>query len=178
MTVFYLLFYFDGMQTHGTASTPAAGDAVIHRAPFNSARDARNRKVRGLWKRGNRYYGQVRVPGEKSARKIPLKASTLTDAKEEMAKRRTEAREGALPKGGVKPSVVDYVRDYLDYHANNQNGRKASTVTRERTSLTQWVARLGHVRIDKVSKPMIAAYVKDRIRDGVSPRTANLDVIV
>lgn len=166
------------MQTRDTASTPAVGNAVNHRLRFNSARDARNRKVRGLWKRGERYYAQVRVPGEKSARKIPLKASTLTDAKEEMGKRRTKAREGTLPKGGVKPSVVDYVRDYLDYHANNQHGRKASTVTRERTSLTQWVARLGHVRIDKVSKPMIAAYVKDRIRDGVSPRTANLDVIV
>ena len=166
------------MQTHETASTPIVSNAGGHHLRFNSARDARNRKVRGLWKRGNRYYAQVRVPGEKSARKIPLTATSLSGAKEEMAKQRTKAREGSLPKGGVKPSVADYVRDYLDYHANNQHGRKASTVTRERTSLTQWVAKLGHVRIDKVSKPMIAAYVKDRIRDGVSPRTANLDVIV
>ena len=176
--MFYFLFYFDDMQTHETASTPIVSNAGGHHLRFNSARDARNRKVRGLWKRGNRYYAQVRVPGEKSARKIPLTATSLSGAKEEMAKQRTKAREGSLPKGGVKPSVADYVRDYLDYHANNQHGRKASTVTRERTSLTQWVAKLGHVRIDKVSKPMIAAYVKDRIRDGVSPRTANLDVIV
>ena len=176
--MFYFLFYFDDMQTHETASTPIVSNAGGHHLRFNSARDARNRKVRGLWKRGNRYYAQVRVPGEKSARKIPLTATSLSGAKEEMAKQRTKAREGSLPKGGVKPNVADYVRDYLDYHANNQHGRKASTVTRERTSLTQWVAKLGHVRIDKVSKPMIAAYVKDRIRDGVSPRTANLDVIV
>lgn len=70
------------------------------------------------------------------------------------------------------------MRDYLDYHTKNQSGRKASTVTRERTALVQWVQKLGHVRIDKLSKPMIAAFVKDRIRDGISPRTANLDVIV
>ena len=70
------------------------------------------------------------MPGEKSARKIPLTAKTLTDAKEEMGKRRTEAREGALPKGGVKPGFADYVRDYLDYHGSNQNGRKVGTVTR------------------------------------------------
>ena len=176
--MFYFLFYFDGMQTHETTSEKQESGALNHRDRFNSARDARNRKVRGLWKRGERYYLQTRVSGEKSARKIPLVATTLTEAKEEMAKRRTEAREGALPKGGVKPSLADYVRDYLDYHTNNQHGRKASTVTRERTALKQWVEKLGHVRIDKLSKPMIAAYVKDRIRDKLSPRTANLDVIV
>lgn len=38
--------------------------------------------------------------------------------------------------------------------------------------------KLGHVRIDKLSKPMIAAYVKDRIRDKLSLRTASLDVII
>jgi integrase len=88
------------------------------------------------------------------------------------------AREGALPKGGVKPTLAVYVYDYLDYHENNRHGRKRSTVDRERTSLEQWIKRLGHARIDKITKPMLVAYIKDRIRDGVSPRTANLDVIV
>ena len=176
--MFYFLFYFDGMQTRETASTPTTSNATVHHLRFNSARDARNRKVRGLWKRGERYYLQTRVPGEKSARKIPLVATTLTQAKEEMAKQRTKARDGSLPKGGVKPSLADCVTDYLDYHTKNQSGRKASTVTRERTALVQWVQKLGHVRIDKLSKPMLAAFVKDRIRDGISPRTANLDVIV
>ena len=166
------------MQTHETASIQQENRAARHRLCFTSARDARNRKVRGLWRRGERWYAQVRVPGEKSARKIPLAAKTLADAKEEMGRRRTEAREGALPKGGVKPGFADYVRDYLEYHGSNQSGRKARTVTRERTSLVQWGKKLGHVRIDKITKPMIAAFVKDRIRDGVSPRTANLDVIV
>jgi integrase len=176
--VFYFLFYFDGMQTHDTASKEQGSSTASHRLSFTSARDARNRKVRGLWKRGDRYYAQVRVPGEKSARKIPLKADNLTEAKEEMAKRRNEARDGALPKGGVKPSLADFVRDYLAYHENHHSGRKAGTVTRERTSLVQWLKTLGHVRIDKITKPMIAAFVKDRIRNGAAPRTANLDVIV
>ncbi len=164
------------MQTNETASRGQSSN-VSHHLRFISAKDARNRKVRGLWKRGERYYAQVRVAGEKSARKIPLVAENLTDAKEEMAKRRTEAREGALPKGGVKPSLADFARDYLDYHANHHSGRKPGTVTRERTSLAQWVKTLGHVRIDKITKPMIAAFVKDRIRAGVAPRTANVDVI-
>ena len=120
------MFYFNGVQTLDTGSTPTASNTDNHHRRFTSARDARNRKVRGLWKHGDRYCAQVRVPGEKSARKIPLKASTLTDAKEEMGKRRTEAREGALPKGGVKPSVADYVRDYLGYSARHSRSDFAS----------------------------------------------------
>lgn len=166
------------MQSLETASIRRPTKTVASHLRFSAARDVRKRKVRGLWKRGDRFYAQVRVPGEKSARKIPLSAKNLTDAKVEMAKKRTEAREGALPKGGVKPKLADYVRDYLAFHSNHHNGRKASTVTRERTSLKQWVKTLGHVRVDKLTKPMIFTFVNDRIVDGVTPRTANLDVIV
>jgi len=83
-----------------------------------------------------------------------------------------------LPRGGVKPSLPDYAKDYLDYYENHQSGGKARTVVREKTSLEQWKKSLGHVRIDKITKPMIAAFVKQRITGGVTPRTANLDVIV
>jgi integrase len=174
--LFYFLFYFYGVQSHDTVRERKQNIAS-ERLRLTSAKDARNRKIRGLWKRGARYYAQVRVPGEKSARKIPLAAENLTDAKEEMAKRRAEARGGELPKGGVKPSLASYVREYLDFHTSHGNGRKQSTVKREQTALTQWVTALGNVRIDKLTKAMIATFVKDRIRGGASPRTANLDVI-
>ncbi len=167
----------NGMQLRATTSKKQSNSSK-HRARFSSARDARNRKVRGLWIRGDRYYAQVRVAAEKSARKIPLRASTLTEAKDALVKARTNAREGSLPKGGVKPTLRDYVRDYLEFHENNKSGRKQSTVQRERTSLEQWLKPLGHVRVDKITKSMIAGFLKDRIRDGASPRTANLDVIV
>lgn len=165
------------MQSPETASKTQA-NAQTHNARFTSARDARNRKVRGLWRRGARYYAQVRVPGEKSARKIPLAAATLTEAKKALEKARHEAREGALPKGGVKPSLAAYAEEYLEYHTKNRSGRKASTVDRERTSLVQSLKSLGPVRVDKVTKPMIAAFVRSRIREGVAPRTVNLDIIV
>ena len=66
LTVFCFLFYFGDMQTRATASASTAGNTAIHRPRFTSARDARNRKSRGLWKRGNRYCVQARIPGEKS----------------------------------------------------------------------------------------------------------------
>jgi integrase len=177
LTVFYFLFYFDGMQTHATASERVERKGT-HKYRFNAAKDARNRKVRGLWIRGERYYAQIKVLGERSPRRIPLTAKTLTEAKEELAKERVKAKTGALPKGGVKPSLADFAKDYLDYHENHQSGRKARTVEREKTSLEQWKKTLGHVRIDKITKPMITAFVKQRITDGVTPRTANVDVIV
>jgi hypothetical protein len=43
------LFYFNGMQTHAKTSEERES-SVNHKHRFSSARDARNRKVRGLWK--------------------------------------------------------------------------------------------------------------------------------
>jgi site-specific recombinase XerD len=36
---------------------------------------------------------------------------------------------------------------------------------------------LGHVRLDKITKPMIAAFIDAQLKAGLSPRSANLDVI-
>jgi hypothetical protein len=107
------------MQTHETACE-LVGRKESHKYRFSHTKDARNRKVRGLWVRDERVYAQIRVPGEKSARKIPLNVKTLTGAKEEMAKEKTKAREGALHKGGVKPSLADYAKDDLDYPPQRQ----------------------------------------------------------
>jgi len=79
------LFYIDRVQPHETASELIQRKGT-HKYRFNPAKDSRNRKVRGLWQRGERFYAQIRVQGEKSARKIPLEAKTLTEAKEAMAR--------------------------------------------------------------------------------------------
>jgi hypothetical protein len=58
------------MQGNETASNsqstvPAANleRRVKHRYRFTIAKDSRNRKVRGLWKRGEKLYMQTRVSG-------------------------------------------------------------------------------------------------------------------
>jgi hypothetical protein len=80
------------MQLHETTvnsqtAVPAANSKhpVKHRYRFTIVKDSRNRKVRGLWRRGEKLYMQTRVSGENSARRIPLKATTLETAREEMA---------------------------------------------------------------------------------------------
>jgi hypothetical protein len=43
-----------------------------------AVRETNRKRIRGLWRRGEHYYLQVRIPGEDTPRKILLKASTLT----------------------------------------------------------------------------------------------------
>ena len=66
---------------------PLKGPRSDSSANFIAVRDSRNRKLRGLWIRGNRYYLQYRLPGEPSARRVPLvkddrPAANLTEALE------------------------------------------------------------------------------------------------
>jgi hypothetical protein len=67
------LFHIDGMQTHETASEPVDHKGT-HKYPFSHAKDARNRKVRGLWVRGERFYAQIRVPGKNIGKVLTAKA--------------------------------------------------------------------------------------------------------
>ena len=102
-----------GVRTHtllrvldfeSSASASSATPATIGIA-FTSVKDSRNRKVRGLWRRGEKLYMQTRVAGEKSARKIPLKASALEAARAEMAGLKKQNRTDGLPDTGLRPAI-------------------------------------------------------------------------
>jgi integrase len=185
--VYYFLFYFDRMQPDETASksqsaVPAANikRPVKHRYRFTIVKDSRNRKVRGLWRRGDKLYMQTRVPGEWSARRIRLKATTLEAARAEMAKIREKKREPeGLPKTGLRPTLADYADKYLNFHRTaSDSGKKARTIDREEHSLVHWKAAIGHVRLDNITNPMITSVIKSRLAAGIKPRTVNIDVIV
>jgi integrase len=184
--VFYFLFYFDGVQPHETASkSPSAVPAaegkcpVKHRYRFTIVKDSRNRKVRGLWRRGEKLYMQTRVSGEKSARRIPLKATTLEAARDEMADLKKQKRVEGLPDTGLRPLFSDYAYKYLEFHRTaSDSGKKTRTIDREEHSLVHWKAAIGNVRLDKITKPMITNVIKSRLAAGIKPRTANIDVIV
>ena len=186
LLVFYFLFYFDGMQRYEIASKPQSAvpaakikGPVKHRYRFTIVKDSRNRKVRGLWKRGEKLYMQTRVSGERSARKIPLEATTLEGAREEMADLKKQKRVEGLPATGLRPLFSEYADEYLDFHRTAyDSGKKARTIDREEHSLVHWKAALGHVRLDKITRPMITSVVKSRLAAGIKPRTVNIDVIV
>jgi hypothetical protein len=121
--------------------------------------------VRGLWVRNGRFYLQMRVNGEKSARKIPLEAQNLEAAIKEIREKQLAKDKGELLTAGRKPKLADYCKSYLEFFEIDCP-RSLVTVLdeRERTSLIRWREALGHVRLDKITKPMIAAFVDARLK--------------
>jgi integrase len=152
--------------------------SVKHRYRFTIVKDSRNRKVRGLWRRGEKLYMQTRVAGERSARRIPLKASSLEAAREEMADLKKKKRIEGLPTTGLRPLFADYADKYLAFHRASDTGKKARTVDREGHSLVHWKSAIGQVRLDRITRPMISGVIKSRLEAGMKPRTVNIDVIV
>src|SRR5438874_9702094 len=164
-----------------------------HRAQFIPARDSRNRRVAGLYLRGNRYYAQLWVDvgnGKKAARKFPLRDSdnqpvrTFSAARDALEIKRHERRENQLPTIGHKPLFSDYCATYFE-KAKVQR-KRPDTVAGERQAMARWCDHLGHVRIDQIATPLIASYVDKRLKGGkfngrklpaVSERTANLEMI-
>ena len=52
---------------------------------FEKVRDGKGKPIRGLWKRGQKYYAQVtltRPNGEKGGVRVPLNAANLSEARE------------------------------------------------------------------------------------------------
>ena len=136
-------------------------------------------KCAELWRRGEKLYMQTRVSGEKSARKIPLDSVALEAARAEMADIRKKNRGEGLPATGLRPLFADYARKYLEFQRTaRDSGKKPRTIAREDHSLVHWIAAIGNVRLDKITKPMITGFVKARLEKGLKPRTVNIDVIV
>jgi integrase len=165
-----------------------------HRPEFMPVYDTRKRRVRGLWSRNDRFYAQLWVDtgnGKKSPRRIPLlnldrqPARTLREAKEAFEIKRHERRENLLPTSARKPGLIDYCATYFD-KATVQR-KRPGTIENERQALARWSDHLGNIRIDRISTPLVAAYVDRRLKGGVfcnrvlaaaSERTANLDLLM
>ena len=142
--------------------------------PFIKVRDTNRKPIRGLWQRGARYYLQIKERSANSPRRIPLEATTLSEAKLAAEEKRREAREGQLPQRGRKPTFVEVADACLAIAATR---RKPRTVKEDAHRLRRLKAALGHMRVDFITTPMIAAWRDKRLLSGVSPRTVNLDLI-
>jgi integrase len=170
------------------------GASPDHRAQFMPVRDSRNRRVRGLYTRNGRFYAQLWVDlgnGKKSARRLPLTndddlpVRTLQEAKEALEVKRHQRREEILPALGRKPFFEEYSRLYFDKAKVCR--KRPGTIENEKQAVVRWRAHLGHIRIDRITTPVIAAFTDKRLKgakfgerklDGASARTVNLDLMV
>ena len=85
-------------------------------ASFQPVFDSRKRKVPGLWLRGERYHTQLRVDlgnGRTAPRRLPLTATSPEAARGELERKKTERRDGRLPRTGHRPKFGDFAREYL-----------------------------------------------------------------
>lgn len=163
------------------------------RFQFIPARDSRNRRIPGLYFRHGRYYGQLWSDagnGKKTARRFALKdgdnepVRNVQEAREALEIKRNERRECRFPTPGHKPLFVDYCATYFD-KAKVQR-KRLGTLDGERQALARWCDHIGHVRIDRIATPSIAAFIDKRLKGGIfcgrklgpaSERTTNLDLM-
>src|SRR5476649_577215 len=100
------------------STTQGSGfSAGNHAATFEAVFDSRKRKIPGLWKRGAKFYAQLRVDmgdGRTAPRRIPLNAGSLDEAKAELESTRTKRRDGKLPQTGFRPKFEDFAKEYLN----------------------------------------------------------------
>jgi integrase len=157
---------------------------------FEAVVDSRKRKVRGLWRRGERYYGQLRVDlgnGYTSPRRVALRANTLEEARAalaaEKAKEKANRKNGDVRSAGPRPKFEECADNYLASQTFAR--KKLSTQRSERQAIARWKQHAGGIRIDRISVPVIHTYRQKRLAQlsrkapnrGLSERTVNLDVV-
>ena len=150
-----------------------------HAARFIAVVDSRKRKIRGLVRRGKRFYAQMRIAegpnGKSRPVRIPLEAASLVDAQNELEKKRTENRKGEMHLPGRRPTFEVLAADYQ--RSAQFLGKKLGTRENEIQALNRWIAHLGGIRIDWIKADRMTDFRNRRKAEGVSARTINLDLV-
>src|SRR5438309_6937079 len=131
---------------------------------FEAVLDSRKRKVRGLWRRGDCYYAQLRIDlgnGRTAPRRLSLEANTLEEAKAALRKKQTQKHEHKLCAPGFRPKFEECADNYLASQTFAR--KKLGTQENERQAIARWKAHVGGIRIDKVNGPMIHGYREKRL---------------
>ena len=165
-----------------------------HGRKFIPVYDSRNRRVSGLQTRAGVFYGSVwgaGADGKKTARKFRLltpegvPCGNLAEAKAARDLLQGAKQSEALPIAGRKPGFSTWAETYLTL--SSTLAKKPVTVQNETQALVRWKSHLGSTLVDRITTPMIAAYVEKRLKGGriggkefapAHPRTVRLDCIM
>ena len=149
-----------------------------HAARFLPVFDSRKRKIRGLIRRGDKFYAQMRIvgpDGKSRPVRIPLETTSLVEAQKELEKKRTENRKGEMHLPGNRPNFEKLVADYQK--SAQFLGKKLGTRENEIQALNRWTKHLGGVRVDWIRPDRMTDFRDRRKAQGVSARTINLDLV-
>lgn len=175
------------MQGSGTKRN-AQNVSNAHRAgSYTKVLDGRKRPIRGLWKRGDRYYARLSVEGDtgrRDVRRIPLvdpdtqeSVQTVARAVAAMSRLKIQRSDNTLPVLSRTPKFADYAATYFEHFEKLKDKKRPATIEKERGTIRLWSESIGNLRLDKIRRFHINAFMAKRQDEGMSARTVNLDVI-
>jgi integrase len=178
------------MKAKETASNSQNVATDRHAPTFAKVLDGRKQPIRGLWIRGERYYAQLKIEnqitGVKKTKRVPLvdkdgnAVQTAAAAVAELRRLQTQRADNTLPTLARQPKFADYAKKYLEIAKLGKPGeepKKPSTVEKEKAILGRWENTIGQLRLDQIKRVHVNRFIEKRLREEVSARTINLDVI-
>jgi integrase len=135
----------------------------------------------GLWRRNNRFYGQLSIPG-KGCRRIALlgddneAVQTVQQAADALHELQKKNRNGVLPAARrTAPRLAEFATDYLVWVQRN---KKFKTYAQEKSSLKRWAEFAGTKSVSQITLREINEFVVERQAHEKGPRGINVDVLV
>jgi len=103
---------------------------------------------------------------------------TVAQAVAELNRLQTQRSDNTLPTLARTPKFNEYSARYLDFIGSGQGTKKLGTVAKEKALLKRWNNYIGGLRLDQIKRVHVNRFIESRLKENVSPRTINLDVIV
>ena len=173
--------------TVSSSTNSLVGRHQSHGDNFAKVLDGRKQPIRGLWVRNGRFYAQLKIEnpitGLKKTRRVPLsdkdgnRVQTAAQAVAELKRLQTQRADNQLPILERTPKFSDYAAHYLAFISSGQGTKKPGTIQKEKSLLARWADYLGQLRIGQIKRIHVNRFIEARLKEDVSPRTINLDVI-
>lgn len=129
---------------------------------FEKVKDKRGKRIRGLWRRGEVFYVQLRVTNPTTGKRRPQKLaldkeiSTIPQALQAQAEMRAKERRGELRGGSGIPTFSEYRKYYLSHAQKDKH-----TMDNETSFLNSWEGYFGaDMRLDRITEASIREFLK------------------
>ena len=145
---------------------------------FEPVLDESNHPVRGLWKRGDKFYARLNLrdsAGQSKQRRIPLSSQSVIQAKAELERLKTERHSPKTKKRKTSPLFSEYWPQYL---AEVSGIKRKATLNSEQIFCNHWNKVIGRCRIHLIEKSQILEFRSNKLQSGWSGRTANLSITI
>ena len=177
----------------GNANTQAGAKQVAQRqsherGTYQKVYGPGKRRIRGLWQRNGSFYGRLAVEDEttgiKSVKRVRLEdsdgnpVSTVPAAIKVLASLTTKRDESTLALAPKRtPVFSEYALAYFGWLDAVKTAKSERTVASERESIIQWNRHFGGIRLNAITPAVLMDFQRKRSKEGVSPRTVNLQII-